>query len=99
METDFKGIEKRVFRILEDELRQSNISYDHADVRVYPVQSVGVQGDQRTYGHPAEITLMYRGEFVFCSEEFMRRLSSRITNEVKEINRVVYFLDGYRNKP
>ena len=50
--------------------------------RVLPVKSVGVQGDERTYAHPC----MLSGE---TSWENLEKVSTRITNELKEINRVV----------
>ena len=51
--------------------------------------NVGVQGDDRTYAYPAEITLFLKGKFVW-DLNFIGELSSRITNEIKDINRVVY---------
>ena len=48
-----------------------------------PVRSVGVQGDNRTYRHPALIT----GELNW---EKLHHTSVRLTNEVRAINRVVY---------
>ncbi|MBD3393482.1 MAG: glutamine-hydrolyzing GMP synthase [Chitinivibrionales bacterium] len=63
--------------------------------RVLPVHSVGVQGDGRTYAHPALVT----GPRDW---EALERVSTRITNAVRGVNRVVYGLrvkkpeDGYR---
>ncbi len=52
---------------------------------------MGVQGDERTYGYPAEITLFNKDRFIWTKKEgFLEKLSNRITNEVKGINRVVY---------
>ncbi len=48
-----------------------------------PVKSVGVQGDSRTYAHPALVT----GKKDWDTLEL---LSTEITNNVREINRVVY---------
>ncbi|OGY44598.1 MAG: hypothetical protein A2729_00160 [Candidatus Buchananbacteria bacterium RIFCSPHIGHO2_01_FULL_39_14] len=52
-------------------------------VTMLPVRSVGVQGDNRTYRHPALIT----GELNW---EKLHHTSVRLTNEVRAINRVVY---------
>ncbi|MDP6670744.1 MAG: glutamine-hydrolyzing GMP synthase [archaeon] len=49
---------------------------------VLPIKSVGVQGDERTYAHPC----MLIGE---ASWETLEKVSTKITNEVREINRVV----------
>ncbi len=50
-----------------------------------PVRSVGVQGDKRTYTSPAAVT----GPREWAALE---EISTRITNEVREINRVVILL-------
>ncbi|HEY3280993.1 MAG TPA: glutamine-hydrolyzing GMP synthase [Armatimonadota bacterium] len=52
---------------------------------VLPVRSVGVQGDFRTYAHPAVLV----GEVDW---ENLERASTAITNEVREVNRVVLLL-------
>jgi GMP synthase (glutamine-hydrolysing) len=60
-----------------------------------PVKSVGVMGDNRTY----ENVIAIRGvtsvdamtaDWAYLPEELMRKISSRIINEIKGINRVVY---------
>jgi GMP synthase (glutamine-hydrolysing) len=50
-----------------------------------PVRSVGVQGDCRTYAHPA---------VVFGNYDYSRleKVSTAITNQIKSINRVVFSL-------
>ncbi len=50
---------------------------------VLPVRSVGVQGDSRTYAHPALL-------FGERNWEELEKLSTRITNTVAGVNRVVY---------
>jgi GMP synthase (glutamine-hydrolysing) len=52
---------------------------------VLPVRSVGVQGDGRTYAHPALLT----GPLDW---ERLGELSTRITNAIRPVNRVVYCL-------
>lgn len=54
--------------------------------KVLPIKSVGVQGDERTYRHPA---VLY-GERI--SWDDLNILSTRLTNRLPEINRVVYSL-------
>ena len=82
----------KVDKILKEELEKSKISFDLAEARIYDALTVGVQGDQRTYGHPAEITLYDKGEFVW-DRKFLETLSNRITNEVQGINKVVYLTE------
>jgi GMP synthase (glutamine-hydrolysing) len=54
---------------------------------ILPVRSVGVQGDGRTYAHPA--LLAGREDWPAIGE-----LSTRITNNVRSVNRVVFSLTG-----
>jgi GMP synthase (glutamine-hydrolysing) len=58
------------------------------------VRSVGVQGDGRTYGHPVVIRPVssedaMTADWTRVPYEVLERISTRITNEVREINRVV----------
>ena len=88
---ELTNLAQRVDAILKEELRKQSISYDMAEARIYDLKTVGVQGDNRTYAYPAEITLYYQGNFVW-NPLFLQTLSTRITNEIKELNRVVYVL-------
>ncbi|MBY5162526.1 glutamine-hydrolyzing GMP synthase [Salsipaludibacter albus] len=59
------------------------------------VRSVGVQGDGRTYGHPIVIRAVtsedaMTADWARLPHEVLARISSRITNEVVGVNRVVY---------
>jgi GMP synthase (glutamine-hydrolysing) len=58
------------------------------------VRSVGVQGDERTYGHPVVLRPVssedaMTADWTRVPYEVLERISTRITNEVREINRVV----------
>jgi len=86
---ELTGLAKEVDKILKEELRKKHIQQDFAEARVYNVKSIGVQGDQRTYAYPAEITLFLRKNFIW-EPKFLSELSNKITNEIKDINRVVY---------
>ncbi|MCA9412892.1 MAG: glutamine-hydrolyzing GMP synthase [Candidatus Omnitrophica bacterium] len=60
-----------------------------------PVQSVGVMGDERTYENAAAVRVVesqdgMTADWVDLPAELLRRISNRIVNEVKGINRVVY---------
>jgi GMP synthase (glutamine-hydrolysing) len=57
------------------------------------VRSVGVQGDGRTYGHPVVLRPVtsedaMTADWARVPYDVLERISSRITNEVPEINRV-----------
>ena len=58
------------------------------------VRSVGVQGDGRTYGHPIVLRPVYSedamsADWARVPYETLALISTRITNEVKDVNRVV----------
>jgi GMP synthase (glutamine-hydrolysing) len=70
-------IEDAVASIMDDTMYRSS---------VLPIRSVGVQGDGRSYGHPA---------LLFGPQNWaaLETLSTRITNTVAAVNRVVYALN------
>ncbi len=58
------------------------------------VRSVGVQGDGRTYGHPIVLRPVSSEDAMTADwsrlpHDLIARISTRITNEVREVNRVV----------
>jgi len=58
------------------------------------IRSVGVQGDGRTYGHPVVLRPVssedaMTADWTRVPYEVLERISTRITNEVPEVNRVV----------
>jgi GMP synthase (glutamine-hydrolysing) len=60
-----------------------------------PVMSVGVMGDQRTYAYTCAIRAVHSedgmtADWVELPPELLKKISNRIVNEVKGINRVVY---------
>src|SRR5512136_1496600 len=66
-----------------------------------PVQTVGVHGDLRVYGHTVAVRAVesidgMSGTYSKIPHEVLDRISIRITNEVEGVNRVVYDIT---NKP
>jgi GMP synthase (glutamine-hydrolysing) len=80
-----------------EEIRVAGL-YDHiwqAFAVLLPVRTVGVMGDARTYDHVCGLRAvtstdgMTADSYAF-SHDFLTRTATRIINEVKGINRVVY---------
>jgi GMP synthase (glutamine-hydrolysing) len=64
-----------------------------------PVRSVGVMGDGRTYEHVVALRAVQTQDFMTAHwahlpHELLGRVSNRIINEVRGINRVVYDVSG-----
>ncbi|HEY9081073.1 glutamine-hydrolyzing GMP synthase [Magnetovibrio sp.] len=80
-----------------EEIRNAGL-YDaiwQAFAVLLPVQSVGVMGDARTYDYVCALRAVtstdgMTADFYHFDMEFLARVSNRIINEVKGINRVTY---------
>ena len=87
--------------IFIDELRRAGW-YDQvaqAFAVFLPVRSVGVMGDGRTYEHAVALRAVQTTDFMTAHwaplpPELLAKVSNRITNEVRGINRVVYDISG-----
>jgi GMP synthase (glutamine-hydrolysing) len=85
-------------KILSDELAAAGllrVETAQAFVVLLPVRSVGVMGDGRTYQEVCAIRAVTTEDFMTADwarlpHEMLARISSRIVNEVKGVNRVVY---------
>ena len=83
--------------ILIDEIRKANI-YDslwQAFCVFLPLKTVGIMGDYRTYEYICAIRVVesldaMTANFAKLDWELLEKISTRIINEVKGINRVVY---------
>ena len=83
--------------IVRDELRRSGESKRiwQGFAVLLPVQTVGVQGDERTYDEVIALRVVesqdgMTADWARVSHETLESISRRITNEVRGINRVVY---------
>ena len=83
--------------IFISELRAANLyeKVSQAFVVLLPVKSVGVMGDERTYEYTAVLRSADTIDFMTATwshlpYEFLGRVSNRIINEVKGINRLTY---------
>lgn len=89
--------------IVEQELKKANL-YEKvwmAFTVFLSIKSVGIQGDARSYKNPLVVRIIeskdaMTANFVKVPYEILERISTRITNEISEVNRVVYDIS---NKP
>ncbi len=88
---------RRCDAIYIDELKSSGLYNKiwQALSVLLPVKTVGVQGDSRTYSRSLVIRAVssedgMTADWFHFEPDFLKRLSNRITNEVLEINRIVY---------
>ena len=83
--------------IAREELTRAGLDQDiwqFPVVLLADVRSVGVQGDQRTYGHPIVLRPVTSEDAMTADwgrlpYDVIETMSTRITNEVREVNRVV----------
>ena len=87
------NLAEQVESIVKDELKRRRLKYDVAEAEIYNLKSVGVQGDKRTYDYPVQINIRYKSGRFNWNNKFLTRLSTRITNQVVGINRVVYLIE------
>ncbi len=88
---------RRADAILIEEIRREGL-YDQiwqAFAVYLPISSVGVMGDERTYEHAIALrcvtsTDAMTADWARLPHALLAAVSSRITNEVKGVNRVVY---------
>ena len=83
--------------IVIDELRSAGLyrAVQQAFAVLLPVQSVGVMGDDRTYEDTVAVRAVETDDFMTADwvrlpYDVLQRISTRITNTVRGVNRVVY---------
>jgi GMP synthase (glutamine-hydrolysing) len=91
------GILRQAEVIVAEEIRAAGLhdSLWQAFAVLLPVRSVGVMGDDRTYEETCAIRAVHSidgmtSDWARLPHELLATLSSRIINEVKGVNRVVY---------
>ena len=98
---EFTDLLRRADAIFIDELRAADW-YDktsQAFAVFLPVKSVGVMGDGRTYEYVVALRAVQTQDFMTAHwaelpHSLLGRVSNRIINEVRGINRVVYDISG-----
>jgi GMP synthase (glutamine-hydrolysing) len=95
--TDRLNILKPADKIFIEELRANN-EYDNiwqAFAVLLPIQTVGVMGDERTYENVVALRAVtsmdgMTADWAIIPNDLLAKISNRIINEVKGVNRVVY---------
>ncbi|MDR1259983.1 MAG: glutamine-hydrolyzing GMP synthase [Endomicrobium sp.] len=97
------NILKKADSIITEEIRNADF-YEkvwQSFAIILPIKTVGVMGDARTYEHVIVIRIVnsedaMTANWVKLPYEILNKMSSRIINEIKGVNRVVYDIS---NKP
>jgi GMP synthase (glutamine-hydrolysing) len=83
--------------IVRQEINRAGLYQDfwQAFAVLLPIRSVGVMGDQRTYAYPIVLRLVssedgMTADWSRAPYELLEKISNRIVNEVRGVNRVVY---------
>jgi GMP synthase (glutamine-hydrolysing) len=91
------AILRRAETIVDQEIRDAGLYREiwQAFAVLLPIRTVGVMGDQRTYDHVIAIRAVtsldgMTADWVKLPHDLLGRISNRIINEVKSVNRVVY---------
>jgi len=89
-------ITRNADRIVVEEMKAADWYYKtwQSFAVLLPVRSVGVQGDERTYAYTIALRIVesqdgMTADWVKVPYELLERISTRITNEVSGVNRVV----------
>jgi len=97
------NILKKADNIIIDEIKKAG--FYHKIWQTFgvllPVKTVGVMGDKRTYENVIALRAVHSNdgmtaEWVWLPYDLLNRIASRVINEVKQVNRVVYDIS---NKP
>lgn len=96
-------IVRKASYIIEQELKKTGL-YEKvwmAFAVLLPIKSVGIQGDARSYKYPIVVRIIeskdaMTANFAKIPYRILEKISTRITNEISEVNRVVYDIS---NKP
>jgi GMP synthase (glutamine-hydrolysing) len=88
---------RRADAVVREELHRAGLDREiwQAFAVLPTIRSVGVQGDERTYGHPIIVRAVtsedaMTADFARIPYDVLERISVRVINEVPGINRVAY---------
>lgn len=97
------GIVRKASHIIEQELKKNKL-YNKVWMGfavLLSIKNVGIQGDQRTYRYPIVVRIIQSKDAMTANYaktpyKTLEKISTRIVNEIKQVNRVVYDIT---NKP
>lgn len=96
-------IVRKASYIIDQELKKENLYYKvwMGFAVLLSIKSVGIQGDSRSYKYPIVLRIIeskdaMTANFAKVNYRILENISTRITNEIKQVNRVVYDIS---NKP
>lgn len=94
---------RKASAIIEEELKKANLYHKvwMGFAVLLPIRSVGIQGDARSYKYPVVVRIIeskdaMTANFSRLPYSILQTISTRITNEIADVNRVVYDIS---NKP
>lgn len=97
------GVLRRADKIIQEEIRKTDLEKSLWQIfAVFTgIKTTGVRGDERAYGETIAIRAIeakdaMSANFAKLPYELLEKISSRIVNEIREVNRVVYDIT---NKP
>ena len=97
VDADRLAIVRAADAIVQEEVRRANLYGDlwQAFAVLLPVKTVGVMGDERTYDNVVAIRAVrstdgMTADWARLPDDLLARFSTRIINEVRGVNRVVY---------
>jgi GMP synthase (glutamine-hydrolysing) len=97
------NILKKADNIIVEEIKKAGLYHKiwQSFGVLLPVKTVGVMGDKRTYENVVALRAVHSNdgmtaEWVRLPYDLLNRIASRVINEVKQVNRVVYDIS---NKP
>ena len=91
------GILREADKIVEQEIKDADLyaSIWQSFAILLPIKTVGVMGDSRTYENVVAVRAVHSldgmtADWVPLPHKLLGRISNRIVNEVRGVNRVVY---------
>ena len=84
---------EKAYLIMREELKKSSIMFKQIEAYIFPdIKTTGIKGDQRVYQYPIFFAVHINNGELFLDYEILGRISTRLTNELEDVTRVVYMV-------